>query len=66
METDKAADPDAFNIHFYENIWHENLFALLTDFHENKFETDRLNYEVITLVTKDADRDKPICRLMHK
>jgi hypothetical protein len=39
METDKAADPDAFNIYFYEKIWHENLFALLTDFHKNKFET---------------------------
>jgi hypothetical protein len=55
----KSADPDGFNVGFYQKFWpldHSNLFDLVSDFYEKKLKIDRLNYGVITLVPKKWTR----------
>jgi hypothetical protein len=61
MAANKAAGLDGFNAEFYQKNWElvkQDLFGLLKDFQKGKLDIARLNYGVITLVSKGKDVDR--------
>lgn len=71
MESNKAPGPDKIPIEFYQkccSIVKSDVVRLFDDFHNNKIDISRMNYEIITLLPKIKEANKiqqyrPICLL---
>jgi hypothetical protein len=58
MEENKAARPDKIPIEFYQSYWHivkDDVVQLFDDFFNQKVNSSRVNYGVITLLPKIKD-----------
>jgi hypothetical protein len=72
-EKNKAAGPDKIPIEFYQACWDivkKDIIQLLADFHVGKVDISRINYGIITLLSKVVDASKiqqfrPICLLNY-
>ena len=71
MKIDSAPDPDGFSISFYRGCWDTikgDLLDMINDFYMGNLDIKRLNYGVITLVSKIKEANnvkqfRPICLL---
>jgi hypothetical protein len=55
MEKNKVVDPDGIPIEFYQSCWNfikGDMMALFMEFHEERMDIRRLNYDIITLLPK--------------
>jgi hypothetical protein len=72
MEKNKAAGPDGFPIEFYQSCWEiikDDLMQISDDFYHHRINLQRINYGVITLITKGENANiiqkyRPICLLL--
>lgn len=61
MEKNKATNPDKIPIEFYQVCWEivkADIMQLFADFHDEKVNTSRINYGVITLLPKITESTK--------
>jgi hypothetical protein len=71
MEKNKAVDPDGIPIEFYQSCWNfikGDMMALFMEFHEERMDIRRLNYDIITLLPKIKEsariqQYRPMCLL---
>lgn len=71
MKKNKAAGPDKILIEFYQSCWgiiKAGIIRLFDDFYNQRVDTSRINYGIITLLPKIKDASKiqqfrPICLL---
>ena len=71
MEKNKAAGPDGIPIEFFQTCWEivkKDIIEMFDDFHKENLDVSRINYGIITLLTKTMDADRmqqfrPICLL---
>ena len=55
MELNKASGPDGFPVEFYQTFWEvikEDLMAMFSQFHQGGLPLYKLNFGVITLLSK--------------
>lgn len=61
MEHNKVAGPDAIPIEFFQVCWEivkEDIMEMFHDLSNGKLDVSRINYGVITLLTKVTDAEK--------
>ena len=71
MEKNKVAGTDGIPIEFFQTCWEivkKDIIEIFYDFHKGKLDVSRINYGIITLLTKTMDADRmqqflPICLL---
>ena len=61
MEKNKAAGPDGIPIEFFQTCWEivkKDIIEMFDDFHKGNLDVSRINYGIITLLTKTMDADR--------
>jgi hypothetical protein len=61
MEKNKAADLDKIPIEFYQSCWRivkADIIQLFDDFYNQRVDTSRINYGIITLIPKIKEASK--------
>jgi hypothetical protein len=61
MEKNKAIGPDKIPIEFYQSCWEivkDDILQLFVDFHNDKLNISRINYGIITLLSKITEATK--------